>query len=210
MSDDTAQPTPATPPPTARIGGTSRTLLIGIAVVAAAIGAAGLLTGGTEPTSAPVPSGSGESAFGLADAVAELPDFPLEGFADQPGVAAADLLGGAPLIVNFWATWCAPCVAEMPDLQRLHVAGGGSFRLVGINYQDAAINAEPFVEDLGITYDLFTDRSGEYLALVGGFGMPTTLFVEPDGRVAYRHTGPLTLEQMEELLDEHLGVAVQA
>ncbi len=187
-----------------------RTLVVGVAAVLVVLVGAIFLAGGgtpspTEPAALAESEGSG---FGLTDAVDALPDFTLGQFGGEGTVQVAELQDGRPLVVNFWATWCAPCVAEMPDFQVLHEQGGGDFRLVGINTQDAALNAEPFVEELGITYDLAVDREGDYFALTGGFGMPTTLFVRPDGSVAFRQTGPVTLEQMRELLREHLDVDV--
>lgn len=209
--DPGSDPTPVQPRPWS--GAPQRTVLLALAVVMAVVAVGVLADRGAQ---APQPSqgvAAGttepvEGAFGLTDAVAELPDATLAGFAGGEDVAVGDLLGGAPLVLNFWATWCAPCVAEMPDLQRLHELAGQDVRLIGVNTQDAEVNAQPFVEDLGITYELLVDRDGAYYTATGSFGMPTTLFVRPDGRVAYRHTGVLTLEQAAQLLDEHLGVAV--
>ncbi len=211
--DDTAD-APATDDVAQPGGGGLRTLVVGVVAVVVVIGVALAFSGSSTPSTPTAPAtidtvtSAGEAGFGLTDAVDTLPAFTLEAFGEEGEVPVSSLLGGAPLVVNFWATWCAPCVAEMPDFEDLHTAAGDTVRLVGINTQDAALNAEPFVEDLGITYDLAVDRQGEYFALTGGFGMPTTLFVQPDGAVAYRHTGPLTPEQMRELVAEHLGVEV--
>lgn len=186
----------------------------GVAVVLllAIIAALTLTDRGGEPLAIPVVAGSPGAApgFGLTDAVDTLPAATLQGFAGGPDVAVADLLGGQPLVINFWATWCAPCVAEMPDLQALHEAGDGAFRMVGINTTDAPSRAEPFIDELGITYEQVVDEDNAYFRATGSFGMPTTLFVHPDGSVAYRHTGPLTLTQMQDLLAQHLDVVVDA
>lgn len=198
--------------------GTAVTVLGGLAVVLVVLlGAVVLAESGSDDAvpDDPVPDdlsvldpAATAGGLTLTDAVEELPEFTLTEFGGDGEVPVADFLGGPPLVINFWATWCAPCVAEMPDFQTVHEAGGEDFRLLGINTQDAEVNAEPFVEELGITYDLAVDRSGEYFTLTGGFGMPTTLFVTPDGVVVHRHTGPLTLTQMTDLLAEHLDVQV--
>ncbi|CAN5172528.1 hypothetical protein BH23ACT9_BH23ACT9_21540 [soil metagenome] len=205
-TDDEATPAP---PPAA---GQGRTLLIGggLALVVLFAVIALLALGGDDQAPVlvdgqPTPQGAG---FGLSDAVAVLPGATLGGFGTNEDVEVADLLGDEPLVLNFWATWCAPCVAEMPELQELHEAGEGRFRMVGINTRDAAVIAESFVADLGITYDLLVDADESYFRATGSFGMPTTLFVRPDGSVAYRFTGPLTLQQMADLLEEHLAVSV--
>lgn len=190
--------------------GQGRTLLVGggIGLVILLLVVAALTRSGDgvvdQPSAGPTPG------FGLTDAADSLPDATLGGFAGGPEVAVADLLGGAPVIVNFWATWCPPCVAEMPDLQALHEAGDGAFRMVGINTQDAAVNAEAFIAELGVTYEQAVDIDGSYFTATGGFGMPTTLFVRPDGRITFRQTGPMTLSQMQDLLAEHLDVRVDA
>jgi cytochrome c biogenesis protein CcmG, thiol:disulfide interchange protein DsbE len=110
--------------------------------------------------------------------------------------------------VNFWASWCAPCVKEMPDFQRFSEELGDRVPLLGVNVQDAPSNAQAFVDELGITYDLATDPRGELYTDVRGFGMPTTLFVDAEGTIVYRHTGPLDTAQLRALVGEHLGVEV--
>jgi cytochrome c biogenesis protein CcmG, thiol:disulfide interchange protein DsbE len=192
-------------------GGQGRTLILGGMVVLSVLVIAAIalgVGGGQDQGATPASGGSAptQPGFGLTDAVAQLPDATLDGFAGGSPVEVADLLGGDPLVLNFWASWCAPCVAEMPELQEFHEMGERRFRLIGINTQDAAPNAERFIEDLGVTYDQVVDRDGSYFTATGSFGMPTTLFVHPDGGVAYRHTGPLTLEQMQDLLATHLAI----
>ncbi|HUG86422.1 MAG TPA: TlpA disulfide reductase family protein [Euzebya sp.] len=204
------------PPPdataTTAAAGQARTLLVGgglgvalLLVIVAVLA----LSGGEDVPAATPGTASPQAASGfVTDAVATLPLETLEGFAGGPDLAVEDLLGGVPLVINFWATWCPPCVAEMPDLQALHEAGDGAFRMVGINVRDAAFNAEDFIDELGITYEQAVDAEESYFRSTGGFGMPTTLFVRPDGSVAYRQTGPLTLTEMQDLLRQHLDVAV--
>ena len=136
-----------------------------------------------------------------------LPPVTLEAFGDGEKVEIASYRG-EPLVVNFWATWCAPCVKEMPDFQKVATEVEGEVAFLGVDVMDSAINAEPFVEKLGIAYDLAVDLRGEYWKRLNSFGMPTTLFVRPDGTVVYRHTGPLDADQLRELLSEHLDVTV--
>jgi len=129
----------------------------------------------------------------------------LQGFAGGPDVELAQFRG-EPLVVNFWATWCAPCVKEMPEFQEAAEALRGRVTFLGVNVEDAPPNAEPFVERLGIDYPLAIDPQREFHLAIGNFGMPTTLLVDPDGVVRYRYTGPLTREDLDRLLAEHLGV----
>ena len=136
-----------------------------------------------------------------------LPNKTLEGFAGAEPVDLADFLG-EPLVINFWATWCAPCVEEMPDFQQVAAEAGDKVTFLGIDVMDAPSKAETFVADLGITYPLAVDVDGSYWKQVRSFGMPTTLFVRPDGTVVHRRTGPLTADELREALATHLDVAV--
>lgn len=199
-------------------GGLSRTLVVAlIAVVAIVVIAVALTQGGQDQggTGTTVACEEGGSSDPVAQGLEpepepdSLPPGVLCAFTDDTGVPVDSFLGGEPVVVNFWATWCAPCTAEMPDFQQVHEAADGVFRLVGINTQDSPPMARDFAEELGITYDLLRDPLGDYFIATNGFGMPTTLFVTPDGDIRHRHTGPLTVEQMTDLLAEHLDVTVE-
>jgi cytochrome c biogenesis protein CcmG, thiol:disulfide interchange protein DsbE len=204
-------PADGTPP---RGGGARATLLVGLGVAAAflvGMAAVALLTDAPGPSQDGVRIGTDRPS--LEDRVAPtdrapLPQRPIDGFGED--AAAVDLAEyrGTPLVVNFWASWCAPCVREMPDFQAFSDQVGDRVPLLGVNVQDAPANARAFVEELGITYDLASDPRGELYAEVRGFGMPTTLFVDDAGTIVYRHTGPLDAEDLRRLVGEHLGVEV--
>ena len=116
---------------------------------------------------------------------------------------------GEPLLVNFWATWCAPCVREMPMLRDMSGELAGDVTFLGINVQDIAMNAEAFIDELNVEYDQATDPNGDYFRAVGGLGMPTTLLVDEKGFVRYRHTGELDAGGLRELLQEHLAPGME-
>ncbi|MEX2487512.1 MAG: TlpA disulfide reductase family protein [Nitriliruptoraceae bacterium] len=111
---------------------------------------------------------------------------------------------GEPVVVNFWASWCPPCVAEMPELEQVHLARGDNVRFVGINTQDQRSLAESLVEQTGVTYDLGLDPQGELFAAFEVIAMPSTFFVNDAGAVVHRHAGILTAGQLDSLIDEHL------
>ena len=162
------------------------------------------------PAPLPTVSESGQEALPTnqpaADEVFALPAATLEGFAGAPPVNLADFRG-QPLVVNFWATWCAPCVKEMPAFQEVAAELRDEVTFLGIDVEDSPPNAEPFVERLGIDYPLAIDPRREFARSVNIFGMPTTFFVDADGIVRYRHTGPLEAPELRALLAEHLSVA---
>jgi cytochrome c biogenesis protein CcmG, thiol:disulfide interchange protein DsbE len=192
--------------PVRRRRSSMRTVLVGAGIVALVL--VGVAVAATRGNDAMV-TGSGDlprlDERPSPDEVFALPPATLAGFADGPDVNLADFRG-QPLIVNFWATWCAPCVKEMPDLQEVATQAEGQVAFLGIDVEDAPPNAEPFVAELGITYPLALDPRREYSRQVNNFGMPTTLFVDPDGLVQYRHTGPLDADQLRALIAEHLAV----
>jgi cytochrome c biogenesis protein CcmG/thiol:disulfide interchange protein DsbE len=115
---------------------------------------------------------------------------------------------GAPLVVNFWASWCPPCIAEMPDLEAVHQLAGDQVRFLGINTQDTAQRAAELVEETGVTYDLVRDPDGEVSRAFEVFGMPSTFYVAADGTIVGRHTGLLTRDALVDDLAEHRGVEV--
>lgn len=214
---DTSGPsdTSAHPPARRGLGAVGRTVLLGVGVVAAFfVGLAAVaLFAGDDPGGEPAAVGDGGEPAEVADASRledrdqpdRLPEATLEGFGDEGPVETADY-AGRPLVVNFWATWCAPCVEEMPDLQRVHEQVGGEVAFLGVNVRDAPANAEPFVEELGITYDLAVDSEGDYYREVGSMGMPTTLLVAADGRIVARRVGAVTAADLRDLLAAELGV----
>jgi cytochrome c biogenesis protein CcmG, thiol:disulfide interchange protein DsbE len=125
---------------------------------------------------------------------------------DGAQLSLADLTGD-PLVVNLWASWCPPCVAEMPDLERVHLDLGEQVRFVGINTQDDVAEADALAARTGVTYELTLDPDGAVFRDLEVVAMPTTFLVDADGVIVHRHAGLLTEQQLRQLLDEHLGVA---
>lgn len=125
------------------------------------------------------------------DAIELMLAFTLPDAAGQPFALSA--LRGAPMVVNFWATWCPPCVEEMPELSELH----GEFaprgvRIVGIGI-DSAVNIRQFSEKTPVSYPLLVAGNGG-LELVRRFGnnagaLPYTLVLDRGGRVVWRTLG---------------------
>lgn len=183
----------------------SALVVVAAVVLLAGVGAL-LLRSDVAPSGSAEPLASAPPGLQAAPAPESLPVRELGAFGSEGTVDLADYVG-RPLVINFWASWCGPCVAEMPDLQRLHTELGDRVTLLGINTQDAPSAAAELAEETGISYDLAVDRDGSYYNELRGFGMPTTLFVRSDGSVAWRHTGPITFDEARALIAEHLGVA---
>lgn len=133
-----------------------------------------------------------------------VPDRSFETFDGQQ--LSLDELAGTPLVVNFWASWCPPCVAEMPDLERVHLDVADEVRFVGLNTQDSRQQAETLVARTGVTYDLGLDPDGTLFSDFEVVAMPTTFFVDAAGAIVHRHAGLLTEQQLRDLIAEHLAV----
>jgi cytochrome c biogenesis protein CcmG, thiol:disulfide interchange protein DsbE len=108
-------------------------------------------------------------------------------------------LRGVPVVLNFWASWCDPCKAEAPLLQRawLGVRGSGVLFL-GLNMQDITDDAHGFTRGAGITYPSIRDRSNGVARRWGVTGLPETFFISPDGRVVGHVIGAVSAQQLAE------------
>ncbi len=110
-------------------------------------------------------------------------------------------LAGRPYIVNFWASWCGPCVDEHPVLTGTQASHGDELALVGVLYQDAPSDAEGFLARYGDTgYRHVVDDDGRLAIDFGVTGPPETFFVDADGVIRDRQFGPLSEALMEQRL----------
>jgi cytochrome c biogenesis protein CcmG, thiol:disulfide interchange protein DsbE len=108
-----------------------------------------------------------------------------------PGFGTKGLAAGEVTVVNFWASWCAPCVAEHPLLSELKVQG--KVRLFGVNYKDPPPGGRRFLGRYGNPFDAVgVDPTGRGAIEWGVYGMPETFVIDGAGRIAYKHVGPLT------------------
>jgi cytochrome c biogenesis protein CcmG/thiol:disulfide interchange protein DsbE len=123
----------------------------------------------------------------------------LEGLADGrgpvPGIDMAALADGKPTVVNFWASWCAPCIAEHPLL--IELGQKTSVRLVGVNYKDQTAAARRFLGRYGNPFAAVgVDATGRQAIEWGVYGMPETFVVDGKGRIVHKHVGPITPESL--------------
>ena len=110
---------------------------------------------------------------------------------------------GKVVFLNFWASWCGPCRAEMPAMQDLLAQYGDDLVIVAANNQEAYRPAKGFIDDLGVNYTEFAlDPSGEIIDAYKVFTMPTSYFIDPEGRISAVHLGQITYEEMVERFEE--------
>ena len=130
---------------------------------------------------------------------------PLEHAQLNGEVASIDAFDGQPVLVNFWATWCAPCRREMPLLQSAYEQYDGSLVVLGVAMDDAEPVAS-FVESLGITYPIWigsTDVSMAQRRWGNPAGaLPYTVLVDEQGVIRWQHLGEVTQSQLDGALSE--------
>lgn len=109
---------------------------------------------------------------------------------------------GQWVVVNYWATWCPPCIVEMPELQSFHDDHAGKDALVlGINTElIGKQQLAEFLEDYFITYPVFISKPIQQSELGLIPGLPTTFLVAPSGEVVARQVGPVTREMIEQFI----------
>ncbi len=115
----------------------------------------------------------------------------------------ADLRTGEMQLVNFWASWCVPCRAEHPNLEKLAAQG---VTIYGVNYKDKPANALGFLEELGNPFAAMgADPDGKMALNWGVYGVPETYLVDGEGRIVLRHAGPIT----QRVIDNSLRPAME-
>ena len=157
-----------------------------VLVVVGALVAAVLLTSG----------GGGKTAAGGKTA----PAFNLPNLQDgKPSISLASFRG-QPVLVNFWATWCVPCKDEMPLLESAHNKWGSKVQFIGIDRQDYKPDALTFAQKTHVTYPLAADPNATLDGAYRLRGMPTSVFIDRNGRIVDQVTGPVTRSQLDDTL----------
>ncbi|MCU1592073.1 MAG: Thiol-disulfide isomerase-like thioredoxin [Frankiales bacterium] len=113
---------------------------------------------------------------------------------------------GTPMLVNMWATWCPPCVREVPVLVDFAARAAGKVGVVGVDSEDESDKALIFAAQYAMHYPSLVDSDGLLLRQYGG-GPPITLFVDAAGTVVFTHHGELhSVRELQTLVAQHLGV----
>lgn len=128
-----------------------------------------------------------------------LPAFNLPaGASDRPPLSARQLADGRPRLVNIFASWCVPCIAEAPQLMALRQAGA---RIDGIAIRDARADVDAFLRRNGNPYDrIGLDARSEVQMALGSSGVPETFVIDGRGRIAHQHVGEIRADDVPRLL----------
>ncbi len=157
-------------------------------------------------------SSTGSGSSGSVDPA---PDFSITMYQGQDVVGGqevnfSDLLGQKPIVLNFWAGLCPPCRAEMPDLQEFNDEFEDRALLLGIDIgQFTGLgnpeDAQKLLDELGVTYPAGFTTDGGIIRDYEVLGMPTTVFIDAQGKIFNKWTGALNREVLEEKTLEMLN-----
>lgn len=183
---------------TSRLRRRRRRLALGSTIISVAVAAAVLafthksssqtLTFGNPPLPAATGSGGPAPAFSLPDL--RLPARSIR----------LDQYRGRTVVVNFWASWCAPCRTEMPAFAKVAHQQPGTVAFVGIDEEDSRNAALAFAATTGVTYRLASDPRATLTARYRVVGFPTTVIISPAGQILANHPGPLSTASLRSLL----------
>jgi cytochrome c biogenesis protein CcmG/thiol:disulfide interchange protein DsbE len=130
----------------------------------------------------------------------------MQGGQPVTGFSRAALEQGEPVVVNFWASWCVPCVQEHPLL--IELARSTGVRVYGVNYKDQTESARRFIGRYGNPFQAVgVDSSGRVAIDWGVYGMPETFVIDGRGRIVFKQVGPITPEALTEKLIPAIAAA---
>lgn len=158
----------------------------------------------TEPETVPAAAGPEEATQSeQTEGYVTAPDFTVY---DQEGneVHLSDYFG-KPIVLNFWASWCGPCKMELPDFHDAYLAQGESIHFLMVNMTDGSREtvdtASGFIADAGYTFPVLYDRDSDAAMTYGIYSLPTTLFIDAQGRAIAHATGAIDGETLQRGID---------
>ncbi|MDZ4308158.1 DsbE family thiol:disulfide interchange protein [Allopontixanthobacter sp.] len=130
-----------------------------------------------------------------------LPEFDLPpASADRPGLSAQALRDGKPRLLNVWASWCIPCIAEAPQLEALRRQGAD---IVGVAIRDRPEDVARFLANYGNPYSrIGSDDLSELQLAIGSSGVPETFVIDGQGNIRYQHIGDIRASNVAVLMRE--------
>lgn len=111
---------------------------------------------------------------------------------------------GEPVVLNFFAAWCAPCRAELPEFEQVSNELDGSVQFVGVSTDFDQDAWQSLIKDTGVTFPTYFQPSQELFKSSESLGMPTTVFIDADGVAKHTFSGRLGEDSLKDLITEHL------
>ena len=128
----------------------------------------------------------------------KLGEIELVSFEDDSVYTNDDLKKNSFTLINFWASWCAPCRIEHPQLMEL--SKENNIKILGVNFKDKKINALKFLKDLGDPYEYLTrDSNGKQSVNFGIYGIPESILIDNKLTIIKKFVGPLTKQDLNNI-----------
>ncbi|WP_059170646.1 redoxin domain-containing protein [Bacillus sp. FJAT-27445] len=137
-------------------------------------------------------------ASGLKEG-AKAPDFELKTLSGENIQLSS--LKGKKVMLNFWATWCGPCKAEMPAMQQLSTEVDSDVAILAVNI-DPHMNVQEFVDQNGITFPILLDEEDEVNAMYKIISIPTTFFIDSEGIIQDKFIGAMPHDAMVQYIED--------
>ncbi|MCK8060048.1 MULTISPECIES: redoxin family protein [unclassified Fusibacter] len=130
------------------------------------------------------------------------PDFTLQTLSGETVTLSS--LRGKPVVLNFFTSWCPPCLDEMPDIEKLHQENNGNIQFIGVNLtnQDNLSDVRDMIDTLSITFTVVKDEQGKVANDYGIRAIPTSVFIGSDGMVIHTQIGAISYETLKGYVDE--------
>ncbi|OAT79406.1 TlpA family protein disulfide reductase [Desulfotomaculum copahuensis] len=178
-------------------------ILAGLIILTITLLAAGCQPAGKQKTGAAAPQGQ-TGAPKTGTAVGEqAPDFTL-GTIDGKKISLSSFRG-RPVMLNFWATWCPPCQEEMPEIEKFYRQNGGKIQLLAVNLtanEKSTDQVKQFLQSGGYTFPVLLDQNGDLARQYMIRYIPTSMFIDSGGIIRFAHTGPMTMQMLQEGLNK--------
>ena len=129
----------------------------------------------------------------------ETPEFKIISFDDSNYFTRDDIKKNNYTLINFWASWCAPCKVEHPILMKLSQTK--NLVILGINFKDKELQAKTFLGELGNPYDLLAkDKNGKNLVKFGIYGIPESILINKELMIIQKFVGPLSVDDYNNII----------
>ncbi len=170
-------------------------ILIGLGVVVAII--AGVFVYVVKEASTPP-----DMAKAAAMEQKAAPSLTIAAYPDDKKIELSQLYGKKPIYLNFWATWCPPCVREMPFMNELYPQYKDKLDFVVVSVDSKRSQLDEFVKKTGYNFPIYTTDNESAGKAFGLQGIPTSVLITPDGKIAKIHIGSMSKEEMEAFFKE--------
>jgi len=147
------------------------------------------------------PATQGSTALVGASGISA-PPFSLPSLQDPHRNISLASFRGRPVVMNFWASWCVPCRTEMPVLEAAYKSEHGRVDFIGIDSNDTPTDAIAFLAQVHVTYPTVSDPTESVATKYLLYGLPTTVFISPTGKILGRHIGELRASTLRSALQQ--------